>query len=273
MNTSISLTLDPPAKTRPAQPVAAPAPKASLGRRLGVLAYGSLVYGLFLATFLYVIAFVSGRFVPIHIDGGRAASLQEALLVNGGFLALFAIQHMIMARTAFKKRWTKIVSPVVERTTFVLATCAILIGMVWNWRAMPDVLWHVEGPAAVALWALSGLGWGIVLLSTFLIDHFELFGLRQSVSYALGRPHQGPKFVERSLYKLVRHPLMLGFLIAFWSAPTLTESRLVLAALATLYIAVGIRFEERDLVRSIGPAYARYRERVPAVLPRLLRSR
>lgn len=254
---------EPSLRTRSSAPAATP----SLAKRLLVLAYGGAVYLFFLGTFLYVMGFLFRAVVPKHVDSGAPGPLLEALLVNGGFLALFALQHAVMARPAFKRRWTRLVPAVVERSTFVLATCTILSLMVWQWRPMPEVVWHVEGPAAVALWSLSALGWGIVLLSTFLIDHFELFGLRQVVVHFLGRPAESPRFQERSLYRLVRHPLMLGFLIAFWSTPIMTVGHLFFAVMCTGYILVGVRIEERDLIAVHGEAYLDYRRRVPGILP------
>lgn len=240
---------------------------APLASRVLSLAYGALVYALFLGTFLYVIGFVSGAVVPKHIDSGTAGPLSTALLVNGGFLALFAVQHTIMARRAFKRRWTKIVPRQVERSTFVLATCLILIGMVWNWRPLPAVVWHVEGAAAAALWTLSALGWTTVLIATFLINHFELFGLRQTVLYAFGRKGEAPRFVERGFYKWIRHPLMTGFLIAFWSTPHMTVGHLFFAGTCTVYILLALRIEERSLIAEHGESYLDYKRRVPGLVP------
>lgn len=242
-------------------------PTRSFLARAASLVYGAGIYAGFLATFLYAIAFVSGVLVPTDVNGGRPATLTEALLVNGGILALFALQHTIMARRSFKARWTEIVPVHLERSTFVLVTCLILGTLFWQWRALPGVVWHVEGAAAVALWTLSGLGWATVLVATFLIDHFELFGLRQTVLYALGRDHTQPRFVERSLYKLVRHPLMLGFLVAFWATPHMTTGHLVFAITTTAYILVAIQIEERDLVGLHGDQYREYRKQVGMIIP------
>jgi protein-S-isoprenylcysteine O-methyltransferase Ste14 len=238
-----------------------------LGSRLGALLFGTLTYTLFLATFLYLIAFVAGVLVPKHIDSGTGSSLGRALLFDGGFLALFAVQHTIMARQAFKRRWTRIVPRVVERSIFVLVTCAILIGMVAWWQPLPEVVWHVDGTAAVLLWALCGIGWATVLVSTFLIDHFELFGLRQVVLNALGRAYEEPRFRERGLYRIVRHPLMLGFLIAFWSTPHMTVGHLFFAATITAYILIALQIEERSLISAHGEPYRDYVRRVPMLLP------
>ena len=240
---------------------------ASIASRLGSLAYGATAYLLFLATFLYLVGFVSGVLVPKHVDGGEPAAIGLALAVDGSFLALFALQHTIMARRSFKRAWTRIVPQQVERSTFVLVTCAILIGMVVCWRPMPQVVWHVDGAGAAALWSLAALGWATVLVSTFLIDHFELFGLRQVVLHALGRPHEEPRFRERGLYRVVRHPLMLGFLVAFWSTPRMTVGHLFFAATCTVYILVALRIEEAGLIAAHGERYRDYVRRVPMLLP------
>ena len=246
-----------PAATRP----------ASMASRITILAAGSAIYALFLATFLYVIAFVGDVFVPKTIDSGAAGPLGVAIAVNGAFLALFALQHAIMARPEFKARWTKVVPRAIERSLFVLATCTILLLMVWQWRPMPGIVWETSGALAWGLIGLSALGWLTVLVSTFLIDHFELFGLRQVVLHALGKPYEPPRFRERALYKLVRHPIMLGFLIAFWATPVMTQGHLLFALLTTGYILVGVQLEERDLVRAHGERYLNYRRRVRGILP------
>lgn len=243
------------------------APAASFLNRFGILLYGAIAYVAFLGTFLYAFGFVSGLFVPTTVDGGRAAPLVEALLVNGGFLALFAVQHTIMARKTFKRWWTRIVPQPIERSTFVFVTCAILGSMFWQWRQLPGQVWAVEGVAAGFLRGASVLGWGVVLLSSFLIDHFELFGLRQVVRHFLARPHEGPQFRERSLYRMVRHPLMLGFLLAFWATPVMTMGHLFFAVMCTGYILVGVQIEERTLVAEHGDSYRDYQRRVPMLLP------
>lgn len=241
--------------------------RPGLTGRVLMLAYGVGVYAFFLLTFLIMIGFLGRVVVPKHIDSGAVGALWPSLLVNGGFLAAFAIQHMIMARPWFKKRLTRVIPPAAERSTFVLVTSLILCAMVWQWRPLPTELWHVDGGAARLLWGLSGLGWGIVLIGTFLIDHFELFGLRQTVSHALGRPLPRHVFVERSMYRIVRHPLMVGFLIAFWATPVMTVGHLFFAAMCTAYIVVGVKLEERDLVAVHGETYLDYRRRVRGLLP------
>lgn len=235
--------------------------------RLTVLVYGAVVYAAFLGVFLYLIAFIAGAFVPKHIDSGPVGSVAAAMLVNGGFLALFAVQHMIMARDGFKERWTKIIPPAAERSTFVLTTIAILSAMVWFWQPIPDVVWHVEGPAAIALWSLSALGWATVLVATFLIDHFELFGISQAIRHFRGLGPKPVKFQERSLYRFVRHPLMTGFLLAFWCTPHMTQGHLFFAAMCTGYILVGTKIEERTLVAHLGDSYRDYMRRVPGMIP------
>lgn len=242
-------------------------PQSSFADRVASLVYGATAYLTFFVTFLYVIGFVSGLVVPRTVDGGTSAPLTEALLVNGGFLALFAVQHTVMARRAFKRRWTRIVPQQIERATFVFATCAILIGMVWQWRHIPGVVWQVEGALAYVLYALAFVGWGTVFYSSFLIDHFELFGLRQVVRHFRQLPAESPHFRERSLYRLVRHPLMLGLLLGFWATPVMTMGHLFLAAMCTGYILFGVQIEERSLVAEHGDSYREYRRRVPMLLP------
>ena len=253
--------------TAPAAHAASPRSAGTSLARVGSLAFGVTTYALFLGTFLYVIGFLAGVVVPKDINAGPAGAVSTALLVNGGFLALFAVQHTIMARRAFKARWTRVVPAHLERSVFVLVTCAILVGMVAAWRPLPGTVWHVEGAAAWALWTASATGWGVVLVSTFLIDHFELFGVRQTVEFALGRPQSAPRFVERSLYRVVRHPLMLGFLLAFWATPHMTWGHLFFAGMCTAYILVGVQVEERTLVAAHGDDYLDYKRRVPGILP------
>jgi protein-S-isoprenylcysteine O-methyltransferase Ste14 len=197
-----------------------------------------------------------------------AASPGAAVAVNVLLLGLFAVQHTIMARPAFKEVWTRRVPWHVERSTFVLLSTAILALMAWQWRPLPEPVWRFESPLAVGvLSAISLAGWGMVLVSTFLIDHFELFGLTQTVSYALGRPLRHPTFKERLFYRWVRHPLMLGFLIAFWATPTMSRGHLLFAVATTLYVVVAIQIEERTLVHLHGDQYRSYQRRVPMLLP------
>jgi len=248
---------------------ASAAPRASRSARVAALIYGSAVYVLFLGTFLYAIAFVKDLVPPSVDRGGPAASLVEALLVNAGLLGLFAVQHSVMARRWFKERWTRIVPAPVERSTFVLVTCLILNAMYLTWRPMTDTIWNVTDPTwSVALDVLGWIGWGIVLLATFLIDHFDLFGLKQVIRYFRGTTHREPEFKVKSLYRHTRHPLYLGFIIAFWATPVMTLGHLLFAVLTTGFMLFAIRLEERDLVRA-HPEYEAYRAKVPMIVPAL----
>jgi protein-S-isoprenylcysteine O-methyltransferase Ste14 len=231
--------------------------------------YGLGAYAFFFATFCYAIAFVGNLWVPKTIDSGAAPGLVEALVVNTALLAVFALQHSIMARRSFKRWWTGIVSPAVERSTFVLAATAALALLLWQWRPIPEpVLWRVETAAAVqAIWALFWLGWGVLLLATFLINHFELFGLRQVYARLTGRSIPEAEFRTPMLYRYVRHPIYLGFLLGFWAAPVMSAGHLLFAVGATGYILIGIWFEERDLVAQFGEQYRRYRQQVGMLLP------
>lgn len=244
------------------------APRPSFARRLGVLLLGSATYACFLITFLTVMAFVQGIALPKTIDAGLATDWQSALPGNASILGLFGLQHTIMARLWWKRRWTRIVSPAIERSIFVLVTCAILWLLVLQWRAVPDVVWNVTDPiAAAALTALSWAGWLLVLVATFLIDHFELFGLKQVIAYFRGTASRAPEFQVRSLYRVCRHPLYVGFLVAFWATPHMTVGHLMFAGIVSAYLAVGIRIEERTLVAIHGDDYRDYRRRVPMLLP------
>lgn len=249
-------------------PPTAQRPPTAVGRVLTLL-YGVGTYLFFFGTFLYLIGFVGNWVVPKGIDDGTpAASPGAAVATNVLLLALFAVQHTIMARPAFKAVWTRWVPWHVERSTFVLFATAILAVMAWQWRPLPEPVWRVESPLAVrALTIVSLAGWGMVLVSTFLIDHFELFGVKQTISYALGRPLESPTFKERLFYRWVRHPLMLGFLIAFWATPTMSRGHLLFAVVTTLYVLIAIRIEERTLVHLHGEQYRSYQRRVSMLLP------
>ena len=250
-------------------PITAAPSGVSAASRAAILVYGVASYVFFLAVFTYTIGFVGGFIVPKHIENGLPEEPLRAVLVDVVLLALFAIQHTVMARPAFKRWWTQIIPPAAERSTFVLCASALLALIVWQWRPLPGVVWRVESPVGVAvLHGLYFLGWGIVLYATVLIDHFELFGVRQTIGHALGHSTEPPQFTERSLYRVVRHPLMLGFLIAFWAAPVMSPGRLLFAGLITAWVLIAIRIEEATLVELHGEQYEGYRRRVPALLPR-----
>jgi protein-S-isoprenylcysteine O-methyltransferase Ste14 len=236
------------------------------------LAYGLISYAIFLGTFLYAVGFVGNLVVPKSVDSGEAVPAGEAVAIDVLLLGLVAAQHSVMARPAFKRWWTRFVPPQVERSTYVLASSAALILLFWQWRQLPGVVWRVEPPLAAVPWVLFGVGWVLVLVSTFLIDHFDLFGLRQVVLYARGWPYAPPPFRTPALYKVVRHPIMLGFLIAFWSTPTMTWGHLLFAGATTAYIFVGVLLEERDLRNAFGPAYEEYRRQAGMIVPRVGRG-
>jgi len=238
-----------------------------IGRTIAFL-YGIVAYVVFFVTFLYAIAFVEGLLAPKTIDSGTAGPAVQALIVNLVLLSIFAIQHSVMARPEFKQWWTKFVPKSVERTTYVLLASLALVFLFWQWRPMPAVVWHIADPhIAMAVTGLSFLGWLIVLTSTFLINHFELFGLHQVANNLVGRPMPAPRFRVPLFYHFVRHPIYLGFIIAFWAAPTMTVGHLLFAAVTTAYIFVGIWLEERDLIGLFGDEYRRYRQRVSMLLP------
>lgn len=239
-----------------------------MSRSLAVL-YGAVCYTAFLVTFLYAIAFVTGVGVPKHIDNGASAPLATALAIDLGLLALFAVQHSGMARPAFKRWWTRFVPQPIERSTFVLVSSLVLLLLFWQWRPLSQLVWQIDhGLARGVLWAISLLGWLLVLTSSFTIDHFELFGLRQVWLHARRRSPKDEPFVLRAMYRIVRHPLMLGFLIAFWVTPTMSLGHLLFAVVVTGYIVVAVKFlEERDLVAVHGDAYRDYQRRVPMLLP------
>jgi len=230
--------------------------------------YGLVCYVVFLASFLYSVGFVGNFIVPKTIDSDTGAAMPEALAVNLLLLGLFAVQHSVMARPGFKVAWTRIVPHAVERSTYVLLASLLLALLCWKWQAIPAVVWDVSSPVPRALLiALFALGWLIVLLSTFMISHFDLFGLRQVYLRLRGLDYTPPRFTTRALYRYVRHPIMLGFVIAFWATPHMSVGHLVFAIGATGYILVGILLEERDLVKSIGPEYRKYRARVSMLFP------
>lgn len=237
---------------------------------LFALLYGLASYAVFLGTFLYAIGFVTGLVVPKTIDVGSVVGftpLGETLLINLALLSVFAIQHSVMARKPFKRWITRFIPATIERSTYVLLASLALMLVLWQWRPIPTIIWDVGGPAGTALLALSLLGFGVALLSTFLINHFELFGLQQVVLNLVGRDAVEQKFRTPFLYKTVRHPLYLGFVIAFWAAPVMTAGHLLFSVVTTGYILVGIAFEERDMIEAFGDEYRRYRQQVAALIP------
>lgn len=240
--------------------------------RIATLIYGLIAYTAFLGTFLYAIGFLFDIGVPKGVNDGTPGPVWLALLIDVSLLGLFGLQHSIMARPWFKARWTRIVPKAMERSTFVLATCLVMALMFWFWRPINFTLWSAGDPVTeFTLLALSAVGWLIVLYSSFLIDHFDLFGVRQVVLNLKNQPYTYRPFVVRSLYRVVRHPLMLGFLIAFWATPEMTGARLLFAGITTAYILVALQFEERDLVRFLGDDYRAYRRRTPMLIPGLRR--
>lgn len=241
---------------------------ANTGTAAAMTVYGTVAYVLFLAVFLYVIGFVTGLVVPKGIDDGLQGAVGLAVVIDLGLVVLFGLQHSVMARPGFKRWGTRVVPPVVERSTYVLASSAALALLMWAWRPLGAVVWHVEATGLRAgLYGVGFAGWALVLASTFQIDHFDLFGLRQVLRHQLGRPPVQPRFRTPLLYRWVRHPLMLGLLVAFWAAPTMSVGHLLFAAAMTLYIGIGVRFEERDLTRQLGDDYRRYQQQVPRLVP------
>lgn len=239
-------------------------------KRIAVFAYGVVSYAIFFVTFLYAVGFLGNVAVPKSIDSPREGSLGVALAVDLLLLAAFALQHSVMARPAFKKRWTRIVPVAAERSTYVLASSIALIALFAWWRPLGGVVWQLESPLARgAALTLFAAGFATVLVTTFLINHFDLFGLRQVWTYLRGRTYQPLAFRTPGPYAHIRHPLYVGWFLAFWATPTMTVSHLVFAVLTTAYILVAVLFEERDLVAEHGEAYVRYRARVPRFFPRL----
>jgi methanethiol S-methyltransferase len=244
------------------------------GRILAFL-YGLICYLIFLVAFLYAIAFVGNiSLVPKTIDSGSAGPFTKALIINAILLSLFAVQHSVMARQWFKRAWKKIVPEPVERSTYVLLASLMLLLLFWKWHPMEGIIWDVRNANGKALLVgLFWIGWGMVLLSTYLVDHFDLFGLKQVFSYLVGKRAEPPPFKNPALYKIVRHPIYLGFIIAFWATPRMTGGHLFFAIMTTAYILVAIQFEERDLIKFYGDNYRHYREQVSMLFPLRLPKR
>jgi protein-S-isoprenylcysteine O-methyltransferase Ste14 len=246
-------------------------------RRVLVLGYGLIAYAAFVASIVYTVGFLADAVVPKGIDDGTptagALAVALAVAIDAGLLGLFAVQHSVMARPWFKRWWTRFVPEPIERSTFVLFASLLLGLLLWQWRPLPAAVWSVDsGWFAVALWALYASGWAVQLISTFLISHVDLFGLRQVLAGARRTVYTEPEFRQPLFYRVVRHPLLVGFLIAFWATPQMSVGHLLFAVAGTGYILVAVRFEERDLRRSLGEEYERYAARVPRFVPSLRRT-
>lgn len=238
--------------------------------RIGILLYGLFSYAVFLVVFVCGLGFIGGFMTPTMLDGTPHRSLGVALAINSALLAVFALQHSGMARPAFKRWWTRIVPPAAERSTYVLLSSLALVALFAYWEPIGGVVWQApEGPARTAIIGLYLCGWLLLLYTTFLIDHFDLFGLKQVWRYLRGQPYRPPQFYTPSLYRWVRHPLYIGWLTIFWAAPTMTTAHLIFALMTTAYILIAIRLEERDLVSAFGSEYTAYRTRTPMLIPRL----
>ena len=241
--------------------------------RIAVFLYGILCYFVFFAVFLYAIGFIGGFLTPTLLDGVPRSSFGIALAVNLGLLSLFAVQHSGMARPAFKAWWKKFVSEEIERSTYVLLSSLALVALFIFWQPMGGVIWSVTGAARTGIIGLYLFGWALLLYTTFLIDHFDLFGLKQVWRRLCNRTYRAPTFRTPSLYKLVRHPLYIGWLTIFWAAPTMTVAHLIFAVVTTAYILIAIRWEEKDLIAAFGNTYLDYRARTPMLIPRFRAQR
>ena len=243
-------------------------------RKAAVLLYGTICYAVFFAVFLYTIGFMGNFLVPKSIDSPTEGPLGIAILINGGLLLLFGLQHSVMARPGFKQWLTRFIPEPIERSTYVMATNVAMILLFWLWRPLGGNLWDVDNTAGqAALYTLFGLGWLTILATTFLINHFDLFGLRQVWLYFRGKEYTSLSFVTPGPYKIIRHPLYVGWLMAFWATPTMSVAHLVFALGMTAYILIAIVFEERDLIDYHGERYAAYRRNTPMLLPRLFKSK
>ena len=237
-------------------------------KRILALTYGMLAYTFFAGSFLYAVLFVGNVWVSKTIDSGTEAPLATTIAIDLALLGVFAVQHSVMARKGFKRVWTRVVPVPVERSTYVVAASSALALILWQWKPIPRVVWDVTGtPAQSLIQALFWIGWGALLLASFLVNHFELFGLAQVWNYAANRKPAMPVFKTPALYRVVRHPIYLGFVIGFWSTPKMTVGHLLFSIGTTAYILLGIYFEERDLIASYGQRYREYRQRVPMLIP------
>jgi protein-S-isoprenylcysteine O-methyltransferase Ste14 len=234
-----------------------------------IFIYGILSYFIFLIAFLYAIGFIGNIMVPKSIDSGAETTLFSSLLINVILLSVFALQHSIMARPTFKKWFTTIISPAIERSTYILLSSLSLLLIYWQWQPITTIVWKTESPiVTIVLTAIFFLGWLIVLLSTFMINHFELFGLAQIFDNLKNKQTPNPKFQTKYLYRIVRHPIMLGFLIAFWATPTMTVGHLLFTVVTTIYILIAVKYlEEKDLKKFIGEKYEAYQQEVPMIVP------
>ena len=238
--------------------------------RIGIFIYGLACYAVFLVVFLYAVGFIGGFWTPTMLDGVPTLPLGTAVAIDLGLLALFAVQHSVMARPAFKRRWTRIVPEAAERSTYVLASSLALVAMFILWQPIGGVVWSVPaGAARMSILGLYAFGWLLLFYTTFLIDHFDLFGLAQVWRNLTRRDYQPPQFHTPTLYRLVRHPLYIGWLTIIWAAPVMTSAHLLFAIMTTAYILIGIQLEERDLVDAFGEDYVAYRRRTPMLIPRL----
>ena len=241
----------------------------TLLRRAGIRAYAVLAYAMFVVAAVAAVAFLADVRGWHVVNGSSRGPAWLAVTVDAGLLSLFAFQHSTMARSAFKTRLVRVVPAAAERSTYVLATSLTLLLLFWQWRSLPDSLWRVDAqPLAALIWAVYGLGWAVAVASTFMVDHVDFLGLRQAGWHARPVAYEPPSFTERWLYAWVRHPMMAGLILAFWATPRMTVGHLLFATAGCLYIAVGLRFEERDLRRQLGETYREYAARVPALIPR-----